>query len=258
MICFVFLSVTSILSVTSVSFNCVNYVSLINKKYSCRIIEFENESSEETVISDVMGKDVEGWTHRDIKQLYINNQSMKSIPNGLNNYFPELLKITLWNSKLENIQEKNFEGLTNLVELYLSHNLISIIDETVFRSLRNLEVLVLSYNKITNLKSKMFKELTKLKVIELKSNRLEVIEDKLFQYNPNLQEIELSNNNINIVKPEMLLELNNFMMINLQKNKCIDQLFILNFNYKTVLKIVEEISLNCSSKKNMNQYELNS
>lgn len=245
MICFVIISLAAITCVTSVTLKCVNYVSLINKKYSCRIIDYE--TTFETIITDVVGKDVEGWTSRDVQQLYINNQTMSSIPNGLNDQFPQLLKVTLWNSKLENIQEKNFQGLTNLVELYLSHNLISSINETVFSSLRNLEVLVLSYNQIAKLNSKIFKELRNLKVIELKSNKLEVIESNLFQYNPNLQEIELSFNNIKVLEPELLLELGSFRMINLQGNKCIDQLFMLNFNYKTVVEVVTEISVNCSS-----------
>lgn len=248
MICFLIASLAAIASVTSVTLKCVNYVSLINGKYSCRIIDYEVKYKFfETIITDVVGKDVEGWTSRDVQQLYINNQTMSLIPNGLHDHFPQLLKITLWNSKLENIQEKNFQGLTNLVELYLSHNLISSINETVFSSLTNLEVLVLSYNRISILNSKTFKELTNLKIIELKSNRLEVIESNLFQYNLNLQEIELSFNNIKIIEPVMLLELNRFNMINLQGNKCIDQLFMLNFNYKTVVEIVNEVTLNCSS-----------
>ena len=248
MICFVIILLATTTSVTSVTLKCVNYVSLINKKYSCRVIDYEVEQkTSETIITEVVGNDVEGWTFGDVQQLYINNQTMIAIPNGLHENFPQLLKITLWNSKLENIQGKNFQGLNHLVELYLSHNLISSINETVFRSLRNLEVLVLSYNRISKLNSKIFKELKNLKIIELKSNKLEVIESNLFQHNRNLQEIELSSNNIKKIEPEMLLELNSFRMINLQGNKCIDQLFMLNFNYKTVVDIVNEISFNCSS-----------
>lgn len=247
MICFVIVSLSATLSVSSVTLKCVNYVSLINKKYSCRVIDFEDEPGTETVITDVVGKDVEGWNHGDIQQLFINNQSMSYIPNGLSDYFPQLLKMTLWNSKLDNIQEKNFQGLTNLVALFLSHNLISSINETVFNPLRNLEVLVLSYNQISKLNSKIFQGLPYLKIIELKSNRLEVIEVNLFEHNPNLQEIELSFNNIKLFDPQMLLTLESFRMINLQGNQCIDQLFMLNFNYKSVVEISKEISFNCSS-----------
>lgn len=80
----------------------------------------------------------------------INTVGMSSNPNniylpiGLKDVFPNLSTYTAFNCNIMSISYANFEGLTEMFDLYLQNNLITSLDAGIFRDMTKLVSLKLS------------------------------------------------------------------------------------------------------------------
>jgi len=144
--------------------------------------------------------------------------------------FKKLERVNLEENLLTIIEPNTFSGLTNLKELYFSHNNIKYIDWTTFEGSSSLEVIDLSNNEITSIDENAFSELKNLIDINLFQNQI-----RLFPNFPckMLQFINLSKNQILEINFDLLKHLPDFCQIACRKADSND----MNFKYKQYFKI---------------------
>ncbi|XP_059468985.1 toll-like receptor 13 [Neocloeon triangulifer] len=113
---------------------------------------------------------------------YLPNLVLLDLSNNDNfDFKPELFKglsklrsLRLINCEIESFEEDvdYFEHMTNLTELYMSHNKISIIPRTMFRSLPHLRSLFLENNLIDSWTTAIFENNTELIQIYIDNNQI--------------------------------------------------------------------------------------
>ena len=91
--------------------------------------------------------------------------------------FPQLkcLQIRHIDLSKQIISQQSFNGMINLIELYLHSTNLKNIDFIYTDLLSNLEILILSYNQISVLKKGIFSKLKNLKHLALCGNRIKVL-----------------------------------------------------------------------------------
>lgn len=139
--------------------------------------------------------------------------TIEKIFKGLN--LPNLRKLNLLGSNIENLDFECFSTLTNLKILNLRSSNIEFIDFGTCNLLGNLESLNLSSNRIRVLKNGTFSSLKSLKKLNLESNQIEFIETDAFNGLECLEEINLNNNIVNSLDSQILSRLPN-----LKRTKC--------------------------------------
>lgn len=193
------------------------------------------------------------------------SQKVQFIPENLSNRFPNLVLIRISGCAMKSVEKKHFQGLQQLIVLYLSSNVIEIIDSGAFEDnpklevldlynnsirhlyhdlfdpLENLNELHLNSNKLQSIDSKTFINLAQLKVISLDDNQLEVIDEKMLKNNKNLEEIRLNDNKIVAISSEMFNSMKNLKIIDFEGNHCISETYQRNNFY--AMKI--ELKKNC-------------
>ena len=104
------------------------------------------------------------------------------------------LEITFNSIKL--IENKTFETLTNLRNLYLPYNKIEEIGSGAFDSLKKLGTLDLSFNKLKKVDRSWFQNLQALRYLLLNGNDIKEVSAELFSNLPDLGSLDLSRNKI--------------------------------------------------------------
>lgn len=174
----------------------------------------------------------------------LENMEIKFLPNGVQNYFPQLKIYEVVSSSLKNIRKQDFIHLNTLIALRLSHNKIEFVPEDVFTTLWNLELLDLKNNQIKAINDETFINLSSLKVIKLNHNKLETISSELFYKNINLIEINLSNNILKIIGFQCFTNLQNLKELYLNNNLCIDNIYRNNI---FVIELQKELIGKCKN-----------
>jgi small GTP-binding protein len=109
---------------------------------------------------------------------------------------------------------KEIAQLTNLKELYLSHNEIHVIPDVIFQ-LKNLQILWLTHNYIKNVPDEII-QLIKLERLDLDRNKINVFPEVATKL-VNLHTLLLDNNNISLI-PETISSLKKLQRLDLNNN----------------------------------------
>ena len=112
------------------------------------------------------------------------------------NQLTGVTKLFLHANQIHSIDEGDFRGLADLLELELSLNQISSIESGGFDGLANLRTLILNRNQISNIESGHFAGLSSLYRLELSLNQISSIERSDFDGLHNLRAIRLAGNQI--------------------------------------------------------------
>ncbi len=124
----------------------------------------------------------------------------------------------LFDSEISSLQAHDFNGLTGLTRLHLSHNNLSELPEGIFNGLINLEVLSLAVNALTTLPEGVFDELDSLKLLDLSSNNLSTLPDGIFHELGSLLELQLQINALSTLPEEIFSGLHALEELWLQDN----------------------------------------
>ncbi|KAK7792512.1 hypothetical protein R5R35_009922 [Gryllus longicercus] len=111
-----------------------------------------------------------------------------------------LQRIYLIRCRISQIDERAFKGLTNLVELDLSHNLLNSVPTETFVDYPSLMRLTFNGNPIQKIKAMAFTHLTYLTTLELSNCQIEVIEPEGFAGLGNLEWLKLDGNRLSNVQ----------------------------------------------------------
>lgn len=88
------------------------------------------------------------------------------------------------------IQERSFNGLSNLRDLHLEHNKLKRIDVYSFGKLNKLETLLLDHNELEEIEG-LFVGLSNLKDLHLEHNQLKTIKRSSFEHLKSIKLIRL-------------------------------------------------------------------
>ncbi|KAL5013850.1 hypothetical protein ScPMuIL_008120, partial [Solemya velum] len=190
-----------------------------------------------------------------LTELNLSFNKLMTLPEGLNNNLPNLVKLQLKHNNLKILPDSDL-GLKALKTLELSHNCISSIPEDFLKSCISLETFKMSNNKLESLPSENVAiRLVKLNKIILRKNMISerdpLFIPKFILQLPSIRSVDLSNNLLNGLPPPimwkstMLKELsvskNNIVKLNLEGAKCWLKLESLNLADNKLLEIPKEI-----------------
>ncbi|ESO04709.1 hypothetical protein HELRODRAFT_78824, partial [Helobdella robusta] len=97
---------------------------------------------------------------------------------------------------LTSIEDKSFEKLTNLTELYLNNNHICKVANGAFYGLSSLKILSFTTNKLTSLSAKVLEDVSLLKELFLTNNDLVEIPNFASVTMKGLVQLNLNNNKL--------------------------------------------------------------
>ncbi|CAG2221658.1 unnamed protein product [Mytilus edulis] len=121
------------------------------------------------------------------------NGGLTTIPTD----FPsDSYRINIYNNIITTIEERAFQNMTLLIEIYLSGNQITTIQKGTFIDLPALEYIYLSGNRITILQQGTFEDLPALALIELDNSRITTIQNGAFKNLPALKNLNIRGNRI--------------------------------------------------------------
>ena len=112
--------------------------------------------------------------------------------------------LLLENYGLRAVKPGDFDGLTKLGGLNLSHNLLAELPEDLFDDLTSLTWLQLNNNRLTELREDAFSDLTKLERLDVGQNRLTALPSGLIDDNSVLHTLILANNELTSIPAEVL------------------------------------------------------
>lgn len=98
------------------------------------------------------------------------NSSIAKIPHLMFDTFPNLQVLRMENCSVDTFERPQFEGASNLMNLFLGHNRLKEIPRNTFLGADNLNVLMLNHNQLTTLNNYSFHSLKELKQLSLDSN----------------------------------------------------------------------------------------
>lgn len=90
--------------------------------------------------------------------------------------FSSLRVLDLSKNFIEQLEANTFDGLNNLLALYLNRNKLTTIDPHVFSQLSSISILEISSNLISKLYQNTFTNLTELVEVDLNDNKIAEIE----------------------------------------------------------------------------------
>lgn len=118
--------------------------------YWCFVVNLENNEPN-AVVTGISGAHQFAHSNDNVVGVYIFRTKVQFLPNGFENYFPNLTDY--WanqNSMLNVITNENFEGIPDLKTITLNRNQINAIGRNAFDSLNSLTLLNLANNVCIN------------------------------------------------------------------------------------------------------------
>lgn len=172
--------------------------------------------------------------------LYVNEQEIAEIPEGIEKLFPHLIVLVVDSCPLRTF--KNLKNSRQLQIVGLSYNQLETLPSDGFMGMNGLIELYLEGNEIRKIETEAFHDLINLKKIILSKNSLQVLTDDLFKTNRKLEEIDFYQNKIATIPDETFTSLPNLLKLGLRSNTCVDE----NFPHSSTLeRLLQKISQNC-------------
>lgn len=129
-----------------------------------------------------------------------------------------LQKVYLKNCRIGQISDHAFRGLSNLVELDLSHNLLTSIPSSSFQDTPFLRYLSLANNPIQKVDSNAFKIVTGLEKIDLSRCQIQTISPNAFEKLEYLEWLKLNGNKLTELQSRTVETINKLHGIELHDN----------------------------------------
>lgn len=129
-----------------------------------------------------------------------------------------LQKLYLRNCRLGQIDEKAFDGLTNLIELDLSYNLLTSVPATAFQYITSLRDLTLASNPIQKIESHAFSNVLSLSKLDLSHCELQSISASAFEHLDSLHSLKLNGNKLSELRTRTVETLSKLHWVELHDN----------------------------------------
>lgn len=129
-----------------------------------------------------------------------------------------LQRVYLRGCRIGQIDDLAFKGLTNLIELDLSHNLLTAIPSGTFRDIPSLRDLLLSNNPIQKIDSHAFQNVPGLVKLDLSNCELQTVAPKAFEGIELLESLKLNGNRLTELRLHTVETLNRLHGVELHDN----------------------------------------
>ena len=131
-----------------------------------------------------------------------------------------LLKIIdLRGNTIKSLSYDSFNGLSNLENIYLSHNKLVTMNGGDLRGLTKISVLHLDNNLISKIHPRSFSDLQQLSILRLDNNRLTTLEDRSFYNLQQIKSLDLSNNSLDVIDLDIFESNTEMVYLGLQFNR---------------------------------------
>jgi kekkon-1 len=129
-----------------------------------------------------------------------------------------LQKLYMRNCRLGQIDDKAFEGLTNLIELDLSHNLLTSVPAATFQYITSLRDLTLASNPIQKIESHAFGNVLSLTKLDLSHCELQSISASAFEHLDSLHSLKINGNKLSELRAKTVETLSKLHWVELHDN----------------------------------------
>lgn len=147
------------------------------------------------------------------------NSTIKKIPHLMFDTFPDLQILRMENCSVETFEKPQFEGASNLMNLFLGHNLLNEVPKNIFLGASNLDTLLLNNNQIKSLNNQSFNALKELKKLSLENNQLYTLPAGVFTHLNNLLDLNLAGNHLELFSKNIFEKNLNLKRINIARNR---------------------------------------
>lgn len=157
-------------SAKAIQFGCnfqMQEVQVIGVRYRCGASVITNGSE---TLESVTGVHLAGKSHEDVGFLYIDEQIMPIIPEGIADFFKNLDALTIRKSSLRSISANDLKQFPRLLLLRLASNQLTSLDGDLFKYTPHLQVLNLRDNLIEHIGHHLLTNLKELTHLYLQSN----------------------------------------------------------------------------------------
>ncbi|KAK3880250.1 hypothetical protein Pcinc_015245 [Petrolisthes cinctipes] len=153
--------------------------------------------------------------------LKVDGSRVNSIPSAAFRFMPNMKKVHVANSKLQEVAANALEGLVYLREVNFSNNAIHWIHPRAFRTLNTVEELVLANNQLTDAVAAVLaaRELRELRHFDLSNNLINHLAKGTFGGINAVANIDLSNNLISNVEAGTFYKLPSLRKLDLSGNR---------------------------------------
>ncbi|XP_076749373.1 leucine-rich repeat, immunoglobulin-like domain and transmembrane domain-containing protein 2 [Xylocopa sonorina] len=160
------------------------------------------------------------WVDPETQVLDTSGNDIRTLPSNIfvRVRLTNLQRLYLRECRIDRIDNEALAGLTNLVELDLSHNLLTAVPTSSFLDTPFLRDLVLSNNPLKRVHSFAFKSTPNLVKLDLSRTQLIEIEAKGFRGLELLESLKLNNNQLSTLHPGTFDPLNKLTSIELHDN----------------------------------------
>ncbi|XP_063793157.1 relaxin receptor 2-like isoform X2 [Pseudophryne corroboree] len=142
-----------------------------------------------------------------VTALYLKDNKIKSLPDGVFRLYQNLEKLFLQNNKLRSITRLTFSGLFSLQMLFLSDNRIKTLKADMFKDLHSLEWLILDNNRVAKIVPGAFKGLKSLYFLYMLNNSIsEIPKNSLCIEMPRLNWLDLEGNRMHTIRDSVFQE----------------------------------------------------
>jgi hypothetical protein len=158
---------------------------------------------------------------KNLKSFKLNNSSLRVIRENSFSNLKKLEEIDVSGNKIRMIESRSFSTLTSLTSLNLAKNKIEVdeLNEEDYEGLTNLKMLNLASNLIKSLNKSVFTHLVNLRTLSLESNQINSIERDAFKGLENLEDLNLGENKVNYIEDLSFSELQKLKKLILSGNK---------------------------------------
>lgn len=216
--------------------------SLFGRVYYCHAL-LDNVHESSLTITSISGQHSSDKSNEDVEAFLSYRRVIKSVPEGLDDFFPNLKILVIDNASLQHFE--NIKRLYNLKYISLQYNEIEILNIDSFNGLNKLEKIVFEGNKIRKLHPGTFNGLPNLTQLSLSKNLLRNLEPDLFRNNLKLEELEFYQNKLTQIDGDVFRRLTSLTELSLTSNKCIDS------SYPSIVsslsELLEEIDEKCGN-----------
>ena len=129
-----------------------------------------------------------------------------------------LQRLFLRNCRLGQIDDKAFQGLTNLIELDLSHNLLTSVPSATFQYITSLRDLTLASNPISKIESHAFSNILSLTKLDVSHCDLQSISASAFEKLDALHSLKLNGNKLSELRVKTVETLSKLHWVELHEN----------------------------------------
>lgn len=137
--------------------------------YGCDVKTLQINSIKDRSISEVTGSNLLNKSFSDVVYFASHQKIVKFFPRNLENFFPKLQTISIYNSSLEEIEKKDLQPFWDLRKLMLYHNKIEVIQADLFEFTPKLILICLQFNRIKFVESGAFEKLPNLVLLHFHS-----------------------------------------------------------------------------------------